>query len=60
MKMDNIKKAFYVDSESSIKNRLKPCAESHRLPTQLNWWSNYFIYSVKNKPAAQAADADPS
>ena len=36
--MDDIKKAFPAHSESSIRKRLKPCAEFHRTGPDSNWW----------------------
>ena len=36
--MDEIKKAFPAHSESSIRKRLKPCAEFHRTGHDSNWW----------------------
>ncbi len=36
--MDVIKKAFPAHSESSIRKRLKPCAEFHRTGPDSNWW----------------------
>jgi transcription initiation factor TFIID subunit 1 len=36
--MDVIKKAFPSHSESSIRKRLKPCAEFHRTGHDSNWW----------------------
>ena len=38
IKMDDIKKAFPAHSESSIRKRLKPCAEFHRTGPDSNWW----------------------
>ena len=38
IKMDEIKKAFPAHSESSIRKRLKPCAEFHRTGHDSNWW----------------------
>lgn len=38
IKMDVIKKAFPAHSESSIRKRLKPCAEFHRTGHDSNWW----------------------
>ena len=38
IKMDEIKKAFPEHSESSIRKRLKPCAEFHRTGHDSNWW----------------------
>ena len=38
IKMDVIKKAFEAHSESSIRKRLKPCAEFHRTGNDSNWW----------------------
>ena len=38
IKMDVIKKAFEAHSESSIRKRLKPCAEFHRTGPDSNWW----------------------
>ena len=38
IKMDEIKKAFPAHSESSIRKRLKPCAEFHRTGPDSNWW----------------------
>ena len=37
IKMDEIKKAFPAHSESSIRKRLKPCAEFHRTGHDSNW-----------------------
>ena len=37
IKMDEIKKAFAAHSESSIRKRLKPCAEFHRTGQDSNW-----------------------
>lgn len=37
IKMDVIKKAFPAHSESSIRKRLKPCAEFHRTGHDSNW-----------------------
>ena len=39
IKMDEIKKAFPAHSESSIRKRLKPCAEFHRTGPNSNWVS---------------------
>ena len=36
--METIKKAFPAHSESSIRKRLKPCAEFHRTGPDSNWW----------------------
>ena len=36
--MDDIKKAFPSHSESSIRKRLKPCAEFRRTGPDSNWW----------------------
>jgi len=36
--MDEIKKAFATHSESSIRKRLKPCAEFHRTGADSNWF----------------------
>ena len=36
--MNDIKKAFPAHSESSIRKRLKPCAEFHRTGPDSNWW----------------------
>merc|ERR1719195_1114885 len=38
LKMDDIMKAFPAHSESSIRKRLKPCAEFHRTGPDSNWW----------------------
>merc|ERR1719195_1748759 len=38
IKMDDIMKAFPAHSESSIRKRLKPCAEFHRTGPDSNWW----------------------
>ena len=38
IKMDVIKRAFPAHSESSIRKRLKPCAEFHRTGHDSNWW----------------------
>ena len=38
IKMDEIKRAFPDHSESSIRKRLKPCAEFHRTGHDSNWW----------------------
>merc|ERR1719354_807772 len=38
IKMDDIKKAFPSHSESSIRKRLKPCAEFRRTGPDSNWW----------------------
>eukprot|EP00095_Tigriopus_kingsejongensis_P010565 maker-scaffold2286_size17589-snap-gene-0.4 protein:Tk10565 transcript:maker-scaffold2286_size17589-snap-gene-0.4-mRNA-1 annotation:"transcription initiation factor tfiid subunit 1 isoform x2" len=38
IKMDEIKRAFPAHSESSIRKRLKPCAQFHRTGHDSNWW----------------------
>jgi transcription initiation factor TFIID subunit 1 len=38
IKMDEIKRAFPAHSESSIRKRLKPCAQFHRTGADSNWW----------------------
>ncbi|XP_068717944.1 transcription initiation factor TFIID subunit 1-like isoform X1 [Montipora capricornis] len=38
IKMDDIKKAFPMHSESSIRKRLKLCADFKRTGTDCNWW----------------------
>jgi hypothetical protein len=42
IKMDEIKKAFAAHSESSIRKRLKPCAEFHRTGQDSNWQVDVF------------------
>ena len=36
--MDDIKKAFPNHSESTIRKRLKPCAQFYRTGSNSNWW----------------------
>ncbi|KAL9965023.1 hypothetical protein ACROYT_G028747 [Oculina patagonica] len=36
--MDDIKRAFPMHSESSIRKRLKLCADFKRTGTDCNWW----------------------
>ncbi|XP_018009322.1 transcription initiation factor TFIID subunit 1 [Hyalella azteca] len=38
IKMDEIKRAFPTHSESSIRKRLKPCADFKRTGVDSNWW----------------------
>ncbi|XP_069947042.1 transcription initiation factor TFIID subunit 1 isoform X2 [Cherax quadricarinatus] len=38
IKMDEIKRAFPAHSESSIRKRLKPCADFKRTGADSNWW----------------------
>ncbi|XP_076037164.1 transcription initiation factor TFIID subunit 1-like [Oratosquilla oratoria] len=38
IKMDEIKRAFPAHSESSIRKRLKPCADFKRTGVDSNWW----------------------
>ncbi|KAL9951127.1 hypothetical protein ACROYT_G043733 [Oculina patagonica] len=38
IKMDDIKRAFPMHSESSIRKRLKLCADFKRTGTDCNWW----------------------
>lgn len=38
IKMDEIKRAFPTHSESSIRKRLKPCADFKRTGIDSNWW----------------------
>ena len=46
IKMDVIKKAFPAHSESSIRKRLKPCAEFHRTGHDSNWLVNFFYKDI--------------
>ena len=46
IKMDEIKKAFPAHSESSIRKRLKPCAEFHRTGHDSNWQVTLLCYFI--------------
>ena len=54
IKMDVIKKAFPAHSESSIRKRLKPCAEFHRTGHDSNWLVDYLFLYRHSRPRFRA------